>query len=188
MTEAPEAEPSDDFLMRRIRQGDSAAFQHLYERHSRPVFTFLLRFVGDRERAEDLLQETFYRVYLARKRYHTAGSFRSWLFTIARRLALNAVASHARGAAKEDTLDPLVPYTDHAPSPLARLEGLADVESLFRALETLPPQYREVILLARVSSLDLREVAQVLGTSHGATRVLLHRALKALRARLDLPP
>src|SRR5262249_49035414 len=79
----------DESLMRRIARDDAAAFDALFLRHQRAVFSYTFRMVGDGAAAEDLTQECFLRVGRARQRYEPAAAFRTWLFTIARRLALD---------------------------------------------------------------------------------------------------
>src|SRR3712207_640008 len=79
----------DEELMQRVASNDPAAFDALFMRHRTGVFNYTLRMVADRARAEDLTQECFLRVWQARHRYQPAAAFRTWLFTIARRLALN---------------------------------------------------------------------------------------------------
>jgi RNA polymerase sigma-70 factor (ECF subfamily) len=174
---------TDDALMQALGAGDLAAFQALYERHHRALFTFLIRYLGARRLAEDLLQETFLRVFARRAEYHPTAAFRSWLFTIAR----NLVIDHSRRANAtpdtntEDTLE-MVAASD--PSPLAQAEAQELVTRFDAAIGRLPPSQRDVLLLSRFAGLSHEEVARVTGGSPGAVRVTLHRALRRLRDRL----
>lgn len=77
---------SDHALMEAVQAGSTEAFQVFYDRHHQAAFTFLLRALGDRRTAEDLLQETFLRAFARRAEYRPAAAFRTWLFTIARNL------------------------------------------------------------------------------------------------------
>src|ERR1051326_8407279 len=86
-----EANPSDAALMRRLACDEVAAFDALFARHRRAVFNYTLRVLGDVGAAEDLTQECFLRVWRARRHYQPTAAFRTWLFTIARRLALDAL-------------------------------------------------------------------------------------------------
>src|SRR5215211_5341252 len=79
----------DESLMQRAAGNDVHAFDALFQRHRRAVFSFTFRMVGDSPAAEDLTQECFLRVWRARERYQPTAAFRTWLFTIARRLALD---------------------------------------------------------------------------------------------------
>lgn len=182
----PEPPPSDAALMAAVQAGDLDAFQALYERHHRAVFGFLLRSVHDRRAAEDLLQETFLRVFAARQTYRPLAAFRTWLFTVARHLVIDRArrsGSEAEGNAK-DTLDALV---DPDASPLQHIEAQELAERLERGVRQLPPAQREILLLSRVVGLSHDEVARVTGTSAAAVRVALHRALRGLRAWLGSP-
>jgi len=170
---------SDEALMEDLRAGNLAAFRTLYDRHHRRVFNFLLRFLGDRQTAEDLLQETFLRVFASREAYRPTAAFRTWLFTIAR----NLLVDHSRRAfARPEDLDAeaLQTMADPSPNPLTRLEGLDLEERLQTAITRLPPFQREVVLLSRFADLSHEEIAQVTGASAGAVRVALHRGLRRL--------
>lgn len=171
---------SDEWLMARVRDGNVAAFQNLYERHHRSLFTFLLRLLADRPTAEDLLQETFLRVYLHRETYRPTATFRTWLFTIARNLAVDQLR---RGgiAWERPGEDQRAEVPDSSPSPLRRVEAAERLEELENALRQLPPGQREVLLLSRYAGLSHAEIAQVTGSSPEAVRVALHRALSRLR-------
>jgi RNA polymerase sigma-70 factor (ECF subfamily) len=176
-------EPPDQTLMEAVRAGDLLAFQALYERHRRAVFTFLLRSVGDRPTAEDLLQETFLRVFTGREDYRPTAGFRTWLFTIARNLFIDRVRQASGNPEVYDTavLETL-PALDA--SPLERAEARELAARLEAAVRQLPPSQRELLLLSRFAGLDHQKVAQVSGASPEAVRVALHRALRRLRAQL----
>lgn len=167
--------------MARVRAGDARAFAELYERHRAPLFTFLVHLTGKRHLAEDLLQETFLRVYRSRHDYKASGRFKSWLFTIARRLVVD---DYRRARIPWDdegnTLEEIVAAerAEH------RVEAREQLERLERALDTLPPGQREILLLSRDAGLDAEEIARVTGATPGAVRVGLHRALRRLRAAL----
>lgn len=175
---------TDDQLMAAVRGGEASAFTELYERHGPALLTFLARLTGDRALAEDLLQETFMRVYRARDTYGGEGQFRAWLFTIARRLVIDWRRS--RKIAWSD--NPVALDTTPAPT---RADDRANVQDLVvrleRALRRLPEGQREVLLLSRHAGLDAGQIAQVTGSTPGAVRVSLHRALQQLSELLDEP-
>ena len=81
--------PDDRSLIEAFQSGDEFAFVALYNRYKGPVFAFCVKMLLDRAAAEDVLQETFVRVYENRERLTRPGSFKAWLFTIARNLAIN---------------------------------------------------------------------------------------------------
>lgn len=185
------ADESDERLMERFRAGDVRAFEALVRRHRSPVFGFLLRLTGDRGRAEDLAQEAFLRVVKAAGGWEARARFTTWLYTVARNLALD----EARRAAfrRAEPLDP--PATDGAP---ARPEPAADDAApdraagsallrprLEAALASLPPEQREVFLLREHAGLPFREIAEVTGTPENTVKSRMRYALEALRARLE---
>jgi len=163
--------------MEALGAGDQGAFEALYERYRSVVFSFLARLAGDAQTREDLLQETFLRVYRFRGRYRASGQFKAWLFTIARNAALEHL--RRRGAAWEDPLEGA-----EEPVALQRTEHQAEARELLgrleRALDALPPGQREIVLLSRVAGMDAPDIAAVVGSSPGAVRVALHRALRRL--------
>jgi RNA polymerase sigma-70 factor (ECF subfamily) len=175
---------SDAALMQRLQAGDTGAFQALYERHHRAVFGFLLRSLADRHAAEDLLQETFLRVFVHREAYRPTAAFRTWLFTIARNLLIDRFRA-VRGKPEPDDPEALSTLSALGALPLERAEGRQLAERLEAAIEQLPRSQREVLLLSRVAGLDHQEIAQVIGASPQAVRVALHRALRRLHRQLE---
>jgi len=176
--------PSDDALMAAFAAGDAGAFERLFERHRRPLFTHLLHHTGNAGRAEDLFQEVFLRLIRGRERYR-AGNFRAWLFTVAhnaltddrRRSALRA--SHEEAAmtersTRDDSLgDPVA--GSHAGDLRARIEA---------ALQRLPEAQREVFLLRERGGLELARIAEVTGANLATVKSRLRYALAGLRRLL----
>lgn len=170
---------TDDHLMALVRGGDTRAFADLYERYRTSVFTFLVRLTGNYHLAEDLLQETFIRVYRGRHNYQPSGRFRTWLFTIARRLVVDHYRRE-RIVWEQELAE--IETTDRAEHRVETHELLEQVE---RALKKLSPGQREVLLLSRFAGMDADEIASVTGSTAGAVRVALHRALRLLRILLE---
>lgn len=130
---------TDDQLMAAARAGEASAFTELYDRHGPALLTFLAGLTRDRALAEDLLQETFVRVYRARDTYEGEGQFRAWLFTIARRLVID----WRRSQRIVWSDDPAALETTPAPT---RADDRAEVRDLIirleRALRRLPEGQR----------------------------------------------
>ncbi len=167
--------------MGRLAAGDLTAFDVLFERHRGRLFSVLLRMTRDQGLAEELLQETFLRLYAHRADYRAEGRFGPWLYTIARNLLTDHYRRGQPGPGEEtaDLEDPVGPAEwAQAGELAARLE---------RAVRRLPPTQREALLLTRVGGLTTEEVARVTGSTPGAIRVALHRALQALRAAIGPP-
>ena len=173
---------TDDELMVRVRAGDTQAFAELYERHGAALLTFLTRLTGDRRLGEDLLQETFVRVYRSRGEYQGTGRFRAFLFTIARRLVIDwRRRQNAMWLEDSEALDTL-----QAPERAEHRAEARDVaDRVDAAIQRLPASQREIVLLSRYAALSADEIAEVTGSTPGAVRVGLHRALRRLRELIE---
>lgn len=183
------ADETDEQLMRRFQRGEARAFETLMRRHRTPIHAFLCRLVGDRARAEDLLQETFLRVIKGVAGWEPRAAVRTWLFTIARNLA----ADEARRRAFRDA-EPLDPREGEAPRAErlpdgGRLPDDAAGDALVRprleaALAALPAEQREVFLLREHAGLSFPEIATATGANENTVKSRLRYALVALRDRL----
>jgi RNA polymerase sigma-70 factor (ECF subfamily) len=180
-----------------FQAGDAAAFDNLVIEYQSSVLHFLFRYLKDRHRAEDLTQEVFIRVFRSRERYRPTARFRTWLFTIALRLAMNEIRGLRRrrrvfgervtGRPESDASTWKVasePVDHREVQPIARLEEAELSEVLGRLIQALPPGQRAAVLLSRGEELSYREVAEVLGVTAMAVKSLLMRARETLRAGL----
>jgi len=180
--------PSDLELIDRVARRDTRAFGALYARHSRPVFGMLVRLAGRREVAEEWLQETFTRVWLAARTHDPArGAVRAWIF----RIALNTARSELgrkRHRTTHVSLDQtgldLAGATSGEPELAASLDETRRARELHRALERLPDFMREVVVLRCSRELTFAEIAAVTGAPEGTLKSRFHRAVAALRAAL----
>jgi RNA polymerase sigma factor (sigma-70 family) len=169
---------TDEALMTAVREGDLAKLGQLFERYHVPLFEFLSRVTGDRQVAEDLVQDIFVRILKYRATFRDGGSFETWVYRIAR----NARADYFR---TRSTLAPIADEAldrpDQAPGPVRLFEADRDRARLKRALLTLREDKRELIVLARFQGLKHERIAEMLGIDVGAVKVRIHRALKELR-------
>lgn len=181
---------ADEELMELVRSGDVTQLGHLFERHHVGLFDFLYRTTGDRECAEDLVQDVFVRMLKYRHTYRSGSSVVTWMFRIAR----NARSDHFRrrhgreGIAPGDVsdvteLDP----PSHSPDPREQYEWRLEATRLREALRRLPEDKRELIVLARYQRMPYEQLAEILDIDVGALKVRVHRALKQLRMLLDHP-
>src|SRR5438477_12389146 len=144
-------EKTDEELLAEFQQGDAGAFERLLRRHRSPLYTFFVRMLGDRARAEDLAQDTFLRIVRGAAVWEHRARFQTWLYTIARNLCVDAVRrDRFRRADSLDESGPdgdppmvdSVPGREHAPDRAAASARLRPV--LQQALLSLPAEQREV--------------------------------------------
>jgi RNA polymerase sigma-70 factor (ECF subfamily) len=173
-----------DLAAVRAAQADGAAFATLYRRYVDRVYGYAFYQLGDHHDAEDATERIFLAAFRALPDFNDQGSsFRAWLFRIAHNTIANAHRSRARKRTER------LPDDFERPAPDADPAGqvaLADeLREIRRVVAAMPDDRRQVILLRFVDDLSTNEIAQVLDRSPGAVRVLLHRSLRELAARLE---
>lgn len=180
-------DPHAALMVRVAESDDQEAFRALVEAYHNEVVNLAWRYVRDRQRAEDVAQETFLKVYGARKRYRPEAKFRTWLLRIATNLCISKlrkrrIKAHSltfgddereREVTDDKAFDP-----SYAPE---RKEIQARVRE---AVESLPERQRVAIILSKFHGLSYPELEETLGLSRQALKSLLHRAREALKARL----
>ena len=178
---SPASEPSDADLIRRWRGGDGRAATQLVERHAQAVARFVAA-AGERSCVDEVVQDTFVRAFGALDSFRGESSFRTWLFTIAKRLLLDRRRAERRsrivtgvsegdGITQFDALDTMVAD-----------ESLRRVRT---AVESLSPRQREVFTLRVEQGLSYKEIAELIGSTEGAARVHYHNAVRAVKEFLD---
>lgn len=181
---AAEPGPDPDLAAVHAAQADAKAFSVLYRRYLDRVYSYAFYQLGDHHDAEDSTARTFLAALRALGAYEDRGAtFRAWLFRIARNTIANAHRSRARRRTEPmEALDRDPAAADADPAGLTvRADELRRIRA---ALAQLPDDRRQVVLLRFADGLTAREIGQVLDRSEGAVRVLLHRALRDLGARL----
>lgn len=159
-------------------QVDPAKFGDIYEIHFELIYAFVARRVRDRDTAEDLTADVFHKALASLRNYESRGApFAAWLI----RIAANAVADQYKRAARE------APGPEDPPEPAANpdLEATEHRAHLFRLVNQLPSDQRQVIFERFVEQRSIREIAQQFGRSEGAVKQLQFRALQNLRARME---
>ncbi len=186
-----ELEP-DAALMLRVKQGEGAAFAELVDKYKQPVLNMVYRMLHDATEAEDLAQNVFVQVFRSAPRYKVSAKFSTWLFTIARNLALNELRRRSRHPSEsmdatrpEQEDQPLQQFEDKKTfsPPESLLQGELQ-QKIERALAELPENQRTAILLCRQDELSYEEIAKVLGCSLSATKSLIHRGRETLKHKL----
>ncbi|MEM1127367.1 MAG: RNA polymerase sigma factor [Bacteroidota bacterium] len=173
--------PDDRSLIQAFQQGDEFAFVSLYNRHKEGVFIFCTKMLLDASQAEDMMQETFLRVYENKDRLLNAGAFKSWLFTIARNQCLNVLRRRHRQEplTEQHQTAPLAPQE----LPSAQLEKSEQVALVNQILQELSPAYREVLILREYQNLSYEEIASITRSTLSAVK---SRLFKARRKMADL--
>jgi RNA polymerase sigma-70 factor (ECF subfamily) len=179
-----------------FKSGDARAFSTLVQRHRGPVYNFILRYVGHRQRAEDLLQETWLKVVRSSSEWQPKARFTTWVYTIARNLcvdsarketfrktdSLDAPASQDEGEGR--SVGELV--ADEAGQTPDRAAHNVRIRPLIeQALQALPAEQREVFLLREYQGIGFKEIAEVTGVNENTVKSRMRYALEGLRKRLE---
>lgn len=181
----PPTEQTCEDLACRARSGDEACYAELVRRYEQRLFNFLLRRTRHRVDAEDLTQETFLRAWQRLDRYDEQWRFSTWLFTIGARLAVN----HHRAQRPVVTSDALAFRPGEYLDPAASASFRELTGTLWELATRILSQDQQTALWLRYAeSLSIREIAQVLGKSEVATRVMLFRARDAMAEQLEPTP
>ena len=173
-------------LIAAARKGDTAPLEQLIRRHARAAARLAGRLLGNREDAEDVVQESFTRAFLNLEKFREKASFRTWLLKI----TLNVATDVLRKRSRRPGLGDLVGQgTEGPPSPAAgpsrRAEARDQLDHLNQALHDLPPRQKTALQLKIYEGLSYAEIASVLGTTEGAARVYLTLARQSLRRRFE---
>ncbi len=163
-------------LVARCQAGEAGAFADLVESCTGRLFNFLLRFTGNAHDAEDLVQDTFVKVHRSLDRFDARRDFFPWLFTIARRTALN----HLRGRRPTEDLNENLPAPEPSGGAAESVASRDEADRLWGLARRLKPKQYEVLWLRYGEGLDVAQVAAVMRTRSLYVRVLLHRARTAL--------
>jgi RNA polymerase sigma-70 factor (ECF subfamily) len=190
MTEA------DEVLIRKCRRGDERSFDILFDRYKAKIYTFILRFLRDQKAAEDILQETFIKVFRKARYFRHQAKFSTWLYTIAANLCRDELKKRKRRRSvplTESGAEPeregqawprLLPLPDSSESPREEAQKREMSRVLLRALDELPESSRLVIELHVMHGLRYREVAHILKCPIGTVQSRMHNAIQLLRKKV----
>jgi len=169
--------PSDEALMAQVRNGDLRKLALLFERHHRSLYNFFRHMNGDADLSEDLTQEVFFRILRFRHSYDEHRPYAAWMYQIARNANTEA-AQKRKGelrlvetSGEEEAPEPGIEET------LGRRQ---EIRLLQQAMEQLPVDKRELLVLSRFQNLKYESIAELLGCDVGAVKVRVYRAVKAL--------
>lgn len=179
---------SDEILAKMAGEGDTHAFEELFNRHKKTILNFIYRMIGSRETAEEVTLEVFMNVYRNLDTFDPARKFTTWLYTIARNLTKNALRDKKYfrdvsldrdlGEGREGmTLKDLIADETMRPDTILESEELQSEAQ--RVLGSMPPELKEVITLCSIQGLTYEEAGRIIGVSIAAVAVRLEKA-KAL--------
>jgi RNA polymerase sigma factor (sigma-70 family) len=167
----------DAMLVARARRADTGAFEQLYRRHAGRVNALCVRLCGDRHHGEDLCQESFVQAWRKLGDFRGEAAFGTWLYRIAANIALGHLRRQKSWPVHEDLED----VEAMLPAQRGPASEAIDLE---RAIATLPPRARAVLVLHDIEGLDHAEIGTALGIAVGTSKAQLHRARQALIGRL----
>jgi RNA polymerase sigma-70 factor, ECF subfamily len=184
-------EPSEADAIEKAKHGDAEAFQALYDRHKRRVYSLCLRMTANTAEAEDLTQEAFLQLYRKIATFRGESAFSTWLH----RLSVNVVLMHLRKkglsvvsleeTTQGSTGEEETPKKDFGTEDMS-LAGSIDRLQLQKAVASLPPGYRTIFVLHDVHGYEHNEIARIVGCSIGNSKSQLHKARMKLRDLLKL--
>ena len=173
-----------EYVAARAGGGDRAAFEALIRSEKAGLYAFVRRYVGDRDDAYDVVQESFVAAWRAIGRYDPSRRFGVWL----RAIALNKCRDHGRRAlVRRLAHGAFAAEQAHLPASEFDAEGEGRLARLDRAVARLPPMYKEPLLLTTAGGLSHEEAAGVLGVSAKAVEMRLYRARRRLAELIDRP-
>ncbi len=180
---------SDDALIKRYLAGDITAFEELYQRYTRRLVGFVVSLGAQYDTADDISQKAWLKVIKHLENYSARGSFRAWLFTIARRLWLDQVRSAwtTRRVSKEETVsyrgaddEASEEGISRTVGPAAELAAQERQEFVHQALQELPKEMRETILLRIDGGMTYREIAEEMNCPLGTVSWRMREAQNRL--------
>ncbi len=179
---------TDEQLIARFQKGDVQAFEMLVRRYKNQLVNYVYRFVGTRSDAEDIVQETFLRVFKNKHYYKEIAKFSTWVYTIAGNLAKTELRRRKRRKIfsvsnfVNENRDYDIPDEDHNPE--REVDGTIKEDLIQKAIEKLTPKFREVILLRDVQGFAYEEISQILNIPLGTVKSRVNRG--RLRLQDDL--
>lgn len=169
---------TDNALMLKVKSGDLDKLGLLYERHKKRLFGFFYNMNANAALSEDLVQNVFVRMLKYRHTFTGKGSFTAWMFRTARNVNHDHFRKHdnKHGALAEREFR--LPDTDNLNETIDHKD---DLSQLSRAMQRLPVDKREILVLSKYKEIRFSEIGDILGCTENAAKVRAHRALKDLR-------
>jgi RNA polymerase sigma-70 factor (ECF subfamily) len=179
---------SDEILIEKFQNGDNYAFDQLVRRYKDPLLNFVFRFVGDLIEAEDIVQDTFFRVYKNKHYYKNVAKFSTWIYTIAGNLAKTELRRRKRRkifSIHRDTKDEKEwDLPDIETNPEREVNTLVTEKIIQNAINSLPGKFREVVVLRDIEGFSYEEISDIIKVPLGTVKSRVNRA--RLRLQEDL--
>ncbi len=170
----------DEAIMTEVRAGDVGRLETLFDRHQPALVRYFAGLTGNRTLADDLAQDTFFRVLKYRHSYQAGASFRAWLYQIGRNVYADHIARRRTEVALPEEASEI---RGNLPSPEREYQKQQEAVLLRRALAALPGDKREVLVLSRFLDMKYDEIAAVLKIEAGTVKVRVYRAMRELSDR-----
>jgi RNA polymerase sigma-70 factor, ECF subfamily len=178
---------ADENLISFVGQGDAEAFTILYDRHGRAAFSLANRVMGERQAAEDLVQDAFLKLWRSATSYRPErGSVRTWLLSIVRNRGIDQLRSHASRRRTQDRLEASAPRSQPSEA-FAETWRNSQRDQLREAMNTLPPEQLKVLELAYFSGYTHVQVSELLDEPLGTMKGRMRLGLKKMRDYFDHP-
>jgi RNA polymerase sigma-70 factor (ECF subfamily) len=169
---------SDEQLVMELRNGSVDAFEELYHRYKRHIFTFCLKLSGSRALAEDATHDTFLKMHNSIGTLNDISLFRSWLFSIAH----NGVFRQLHKQRRNGSFDEENVWIDETPLTITESNDTAEI--ITACINVLKPEYKEVLLLREYDQRSYDEIAMITGNTESSVKSRLFKARKALAEKL----
>lgn len=179
---------SDEELIKRFQQGDLRAFDVIVGRYKDQLLNFAFRFLGNMEEAQDVVQETFLRLYRNKNAYRRIAKFSTWLYTISSNLAKTELRKRKRrklvSISDLGFEDKEYEIEDHRANTERQADSSLKEKIIQSAIEELPPRFRQVIILRDIQELSYEEVGKILNIPLGTVKSRVNRARLKLQEKL----
>jgi RNA polymerase sigma-70 factor (ECF subfamily) len=179
---------TDEELIARFQQGDNYAFDQLVRRYKEPLLSFIYRFIGEINESEDIVQETFFRVYKNKHYYKEVAKFSTWIYTIAGNLAKTELRRRRRrkifSIHKETAAEKDIDLPDKNSDPEKEVNTILTEKVIQKAISSLPPKFRQVIILRDIQGFSYEEISGIIKVPLGTVKSRVNRA--RLRLQEDL--
>lgn len=169
---------TDGILMQKVKEGDLSQAAILFHRYHRKIYNYLGKMSGDYHTAEDLTQTVFEKLIQYRKSFDADQNFEGWIYRIAKNSFIDYNQQQKKRHAKVEINEQMmqVAQVDHD------IEITENEDKIHKALEALPVDYREILILTRFQKLKYQEVAAMMNTTESNIKIKVYRAIEKLRS------